>query len=102
MYHLLFYSNYDEFKFLYVGGSHASTLECLFDRLLGIMFLFCRNEMIVILILIGDKKKEKSVWCVKTSRVIVYSINIHYVTLYLYVGLLCVYVLLCCSFLIFN
>ena len=49
---MLFYSNYDKFKFLYVGGSHASTLECLYDCLLDIMFLFCRNKLILILILI--------------------------------------------------
>ena len=48
---MLFYSNYDKFKFLYVGGSHASTLECLYDCLLDIMFLFCRNKLILILIL---------------------------------------------------
>ena len=53
MYHYFcyFFSNYDKFKFLYVGGSHASTLECLYDCLLDIMFLFCRNKLILILIL---------------------------------------------------
>ena len=49
---MLFYSNYDEFKFLHVGGSHASTLECIYDCILDIMFLFCRNKLILILILI--------------------------------------------------
>ena len=28
---------------------HASTLECLYDCLLDIMFLFCRNKLILIL-----------------------------------------------------
>ena len=45
---LLFYSNYDKFKFLYVGGSYASTLECFYDCLLDIMLLFCRNKLILI------------------------------------------------------
>ena len=34
-----------------MGGSHASTLECLHDCLLDIMFLFYRIKLILILIL---------------------------------------------------
>ena len=43
------YSNYDKLHFLYAGGSHVSTLECLYDCLFDNMFLFCRNELILIL-----------------------------------------------------
>ena len=45
----LFYSNYDKLHLLYVGGSHVSTLECLYDCLLDNMFLFFRNKLILIL-----------------------------------------------------
>ena len=34
----------------HAGGSHASTLECLYDSLLDIMFLFSQNKLILILI----------------------------------------------------
>ena len=34
------------------GDSHVSTLECLRDCLLDNMFLFCRNKLILIFILI--------------------------------------------------
>ena len=33
-----------------VTGSHASTLECLYDCLLDIIFLFYQNNLILILI----------------------------------------------------
>ena len=44
-----------------VSGSHVSTLECLYDCLLDIMFLFCRNKLILILILCSNRKKEEKV-----------------------------------------
>ena len=48
----LFYSNYGKFNFLYAGSSHASTLKCPYDCLLGDMFLFYRNNVILTVILI--------------------------------------------------
>ena len=45
----LFYSNYNKLHLLYAGGSHVSTQECLYDCLLDNMFLFCGNELILIL-----------------------------------------------------
>ena len=43
------YSIYDKLHFLYVGGSHVATLECLYDCPLDNMFLLCRNKLILIL-----------------------------------------------------
>ena len=48
----LFYSNYDKLHLLYAGDSHVSTLEGLCDCLLDNMFLFCRNKLILILIIL--------------------------------------------------
>ena len=42
--------NYDKFKFFYIGGSHASTVEYLHDWLLDIMFFFVKNLFIFLLI----------------------------------------------------
>ena len=39
-----------KFEFPCVGGSHASTIECLCDCLLDIMFLSCQNKLILLLI----------------------------------------------------
>ena len=46
----LFYCNYDDkLHFLYAGGSHVSTLKCLYDCLLDNIFLFYQNKLILIL-----------------------------------------------------
>ena len=41
-----------KFKFPCVGGSHASTIECLCDCLLDIMLLSCQNKLILLLLLL--------------------------------------------------
>ena len=57
----LFFNNYDKLHLLYAGGSHVSTLECLYDCLLDNMFLFCWNNLIILFYLIGFSEKEKHV-----------------------------------------